>query len=110
MSTNLDAFEQGNEINTEAPNYRPVNYTLQSYANEWNYKTAAIKTAYEKLCPGAFPGLMSPILVILDRLKNNYTAEALFQLGFSLKNLAEDLSFYNISLLMHPLLGAISKN
>lgn len=94
MGANLDSYELGNEINMEAPNYRPANYTLQSYVNEWNYKTAAIKAAVEKACPGAFPGFMSPSFVILDIVKSNWTAEAMFQLGYDPKNLTKDLSFH----------------
>lgn len=94
MGGNLDSFELGNEINMEAPKYRPANYTLQSYVNEWNYKTAAIKAAYKKACPGAFPGFMAPSFVILDIIKSNWTAEALFQLGYDPKNLTKDLSFH----------------
>lgn len=94
MGTNLDSFELGNEINMEAPKYRPANYTLQSYVNEWNYKTAAIKAAVEKACPGASLGFMSPSFVILDIIKSNWTAEALFKLGYDPKNLTKDLSFH----------------
>lgn len=94
LGTNLDSFELGNEINMEAPKYRPANYTIQSYVDEWNYKTTAIKTAVEKACPGFFPGFMSPSFVILDLVKNNWTAEELFKLGYDPKNLTKDLSFH----------------
>ncbi|KAJ5370389.1 uncharacterized protein N7496_006481 [Penicillium cataractarum] len=108
MGTNLDSFELGNEINMEAPEYRPANYTLQSYSNEWNYKTAAIKTAYEKACPGAFPGFMAPSFVFSDIVKNNWTAEELFQLGYDSKNLTKDLSFHNYMGAFVPPLAPVS--
>lgn len=94
MGTKLDSYELGNEINMEAPEYRPANYTLQSYADEWNYKTAAIKAAVEEACHSAFPGFMAPSFVIMDLVKNNWTAEDLFQLGYDPKNLTKELSFH----------------
>ncbi|GLI73358.1 hypothetical protein PoHVEF18_001575 [Penicillium ochrochloron] len=108
MGTNLDSFELGNEINMEAPKYRPANYTLQSYVNEWNYKTAAIKAAVEKACPGASLGFMSPSFVILDIIKSNWTAEALFKLGYDPKNLTKDLSFHNYMGVFAPPLAPVA--
>ena len=82
----LDYFGLGNEINMEAPKYRPANYTFQSYVNGWNYKTEAIQAAVEKVCLGAVLGFMSPSFLILDIIKSNWSAEALFQLGYDPKN------------------------
>lgn len=94
LGASLDSFELGNEINMEASKYRPANYTLQSYVDEWNYKTAAIEAAVEKGCPGTVLGFMSPSFVILDIIKSSWNAEALFQLGYDPKNLTKDLSYH----------------
>lgn len=94
LGNNLDSFELGNEINFEAPKYRPANYTLSSYANEWNYKSEAIKAAFEEACPGAFPGFMAPSFVIMSLVKNNWTVEELFELGFDTKNLTKEISLH----------------
>ncbi|KAF3384630.1 Beta-glucuronidase [Penicillium rolfsii] len=108
MGANLDSFELGNEINMEAPKYRPANYTLQSYVDEWNYKTTAIKATVEKACPGPFPGFMSPSFVILDIIKSTWNAEAVFQLGFDPKNLTKDLSYHNYMGVFSPPLAPVS--
>lgn len=94
MGPQLDLFELGNEWNFAPGEYRPANYSLLDYVHEWNHKTAVIKSAVEKACPGPFPGFMAPSFALLDFIPDGWTAEDLFGSGYDPKNLTRELSFH----------------
>lgn len=68
----LEAYRSlGNEIKFRAPKYWLENYTLLSYADEWNYKSEKTKAVFEEACPGAFPGFFAPSFVIINPFENS---------------------------------------
>ena len=46
--------------------YRAANYSLLDYVEEWNSKSAIVKSAVQKACPGSFPEFMAPSFALLD--------------------------------------------
>ncbi|KAJ5951122.1 uncharacterized protein N7479_009535 [Penicillium vulpinum] len=92
----LHLFELGNEFNFAPGKYRAANYSLLDYAEEWNTKSAIIKSAVQKACPGSFPGFMAPSFVLLDFIvKTSWTAEELYNLGYDKDNLTKEMCFHN---------------
>ncbi|KAJ5383068.1 hypothetical protein N7517_000979 [Penicillium concentricum] len=91
----LHLFELGNEFNFAPGKYRAANYSLLDYAEEWNSKSAIVKSAVQKACPGSFPGFMAPSLVLLDFITGtSWTAEELYSLGYDEHNLTKELCFH----------------
>ncbi|CAI7610721.1 unnamed protein product [Penicillium glandicola] len=92
----LYLYELGNEFNFAPGTYRSTNYSLLDYSEEWNTKSAIVKSAVQKACPGSFPGFMAPSLVLLDFIANTtWTAEDLYNLGYDEHNLTKELCFHN---------------
>lgn len=48
--------------------------TELDYVYEWDNKSAAMKDAVQKACPGPFPGFFAPAFVMVDFLKNSWSA------------------------------------
>ncbi|KAJ5489322.1 L-xylulose reductase [Penicillium diatomitis] len=109
MGSKLNSYELGNEFNMEAFKYRPANYTLQSYIDEWNSKTAAIMNAVKMSCPGTNPGFMAPSWVLAPMVKSeNWTIEELFKSGFDPRNITRDISFHQYFGVFAPPLAPVS--
>lgn len=94
LGPQLDLYELGNEWNYAFENYRPANYSLLDYVEEWNKKSMVIKSAVQKACPGPFPGFMAPSFVSLDFLDTEWSAEALYNLNYDPHNLTKVISFH----------------
>lgn len=91
----LHLFELGNEFNFAPGKYRAANYSLLDYVGEWNSKSAIVKSAVQKVCPGSFPGFMAPSLVLLDFIDDTtWTAEDLYNLGYDKDDLTKELCFH----------------
>ncbi|KGO60703.1 Glycoside hydrolase, superfamily [Penicillium expansum] len=92
----LHLFELGNEFNFAPGTYRPTNYSLLDYVEEWNSKSVIVKSAVQKACPGPFPGFMAPSFVLLDFIDDTtWTAEDLYNLGYDKDDLTKELCFHN---------------
>ncbi|KAJ5419531.1 uncharacterized protein N7487_003081 [Penicillium crustosum] len=92
----LHLFELGNEFNFAPGKYRAANYSLLDYVEEWNFKSAIVKSAVQKACPGSFPGFMAPSFVLLDFIdETTWTAEDLYNLGYDKDDLTKELCFHN---------------
>jgi hypothetical protein len=89
----LDIYELGNEWNLSGDEYRPANYSLLDYVNEWNQKSAFVKAAVQKACPGPFPGFMAPSFVFVDGM-TTWTAEELYSLDYDPHDLTKEISFH----------------
>lgn len=100
-SNNLHLYELGNEINMEPSRYRPMNYSVDDYIREWNHKTTALQEAYDKACPGSFPGFMAPSF-ILPYFDNdditNWEIEEIFNRGYDRRNLTREISAHQYAL------------
>lgn len=91
----LHLFELGNEFNFAPGTYRPTNYSLLDYVEEWNSKSVIVKSAVQKACPGPFPGFMAPSFVLLDFIDDTtWTAEDLYNLGYDKDDLTKELCFH----------------
>jgi hypothetical protein len=89
----LELYELGNEWNFSGDEYRPANYSLLDYVNEWNEKSAIVKSAVQKACPGHFPGFMAPSFVFVDGM-TTWTAEELYNLNYDPYGLTRMISFH----------------
>lgn len=67
---------------------------MQDYSYEWNNKSAAIKAAVERACPGPFAGFLAPSFLLLDFIKNTWSAEEIFRFGYDPDNLTRERGFH----------------
>ncbi|KAJ5676453.1 uncharacterized protein N7477_002086 [Penicillium maclennaniae] len=91
----LELFELGNEWNFAPGEYRAANYSMLDYVHEWNQKSAAVKAAAQKACPGPFPGFLAPSFVLGNIIESQWSAEEVFNLGYDPQSLTRELSFHN---------------
>ncbi|KAJ5630806.1 uncharacterized protein N7484_010906 [Penicillium longicatenatum] len=103
----LDIYELGNEWNFSGDEYRLANYSLLDYVNEWNKKSAFVKAAVQKACPGPFPGFMAPSFVFVDGM-TTWTAEELYNLDYDPHDLTKEISFHNYMGVFAPPLAPVS--
>lgn len=89
----LHMYELGNEWDLSGGDYRPANYSLLDYVNEWNDKSVVVKAATQKACAGLFPGFMAPSFVFIDGM-TTWTAEELYNLNYDPHDLTKEVSFH----------------
>lgn len=94
-SSDLHLYELGNEINMDPSRYRSKDYSVDDYVQEWNSKTTALRDAYEKNCPGSFPGFMAPSFILpyfnSDGILN-WSMEEMYKNGYDKENLTREIS------------------
>ncbi|KAJ5802526.1 uncharacterized protein N7503_004976 [Penicillium pulvis] len=103
----LEMYELGNEWDLSGSDYRPANYSLLDYVNEWNEKSVFVKAATQKACPGLFPGFMAPSFVFIDGM-TTWTAEELYNLDYDPHDLTKEISFHNYMGVFAPPLAPVS--
>lgn len=94
IGPHLELFELGNEWNFAPGTYRAANYSMLDYVHEWNKKSAAVKDAVQKSCPGSFPGFMAPSFAPPELVETGWAVEDVFKLGYDPHNLTRELSFH----------------
>ena len=94
IGSGLHLLEWGNEINWSPGTYRPANYTIEDYVDEWNEKTDIITSAVEKACPDYSSGYMAPSFIITDLFHSNWTVEKLFDLGYDQEGSIRELGMH----------------